>query len=182
MLIDTQLTSLANLLALINADNGAELVLDTDVTIEAAQVWEDEEGDNPRNTSVRVVAVPGSEAYKGAKVLRYTRLDLAEVGAELAQFQLTEETTLEEIKAHVVATLGLIDSDVSFVETEVPLFTDDEIDGETATLTLVADEASYAYVGQLTVTVIEPIDPRAHLKDVLAVDDLTGFELPVVEG
>lgn len=175
MILDPLKSSIQNILDLMNADNGRALTMDQ-VAIGAPEVFEDPEGINTRNTQITVSAVEGSTEFKGSQTLRYSRLALATIGAAVAEYQSDAETTLEAIKAAVVAQLGLIGDDVDFVETAMPVWGDEMIDGETAQLTLRAKADSHAYVGDLMVTVVEPIDGRERMSEVYAVSDLSGFD------
>lgn len=180
MILDPLKSSIQNILDLMNADNNRELTMDQ-VAIGAPEVFEDPEGVNPRNTQIVVSAVEGSTEFKGKQTLRYTRLALAVLGANVSEFQSDAETTLADVKAAVVAELGLIAEDVEFVEAAMPEWEDEMIDGETAPLTLRARADSHAYVGDLIVTVIEPIDGRERMAEVFAVSDLSGFDVAVEE-
>jgi len=175
MIIDPLKSSIQNVLDLMNADNARSLTL-AQVAISAPSVFVDPEGINTRNTQIVVSAVEGSTEFKGSQTLRYTRLDLATVGAAVSEFQTTAESTLADVKAAVVAELGLIAEDVDFVETVMPTWADAMVDGETAPLTLRAAAGSHAYVGDLIVTLVEPVDGRERMSQVYATSDLSGFD------
>lgn len=173
MQIDILKTGQANFLELANTANGQTLTADQ-MTIGAPVVYNDETGTNPRNTQVTISALPGSLEFKGSQTLRYTRLALADVLAGY-EFQSTEESTIEDVLAKVISDLGLVASDVELVETVMPEWDDGTIDEETSPMTLRAVEGSYLYIGDGTVTVVEPIDGRERFSTLYAVQDLDGF-------
>lgn len=173
MQIDILKTGQENFLLLANTANGQSLTAEQ-MTIGSPVVFADETEVNPRNTQVTISALPGSLEFKGSQTLRYTRLALADVLAGY-EFQSVEGSTLEDVLTKAVAELGLVASDVALVETAMPDWEDEMIDGETAPLTLRAVEGSYLYVGDGTVTVIEPIDGRQRFAEMYAVQDLDGF-------
>lgn len=178
MQIDVTKTGLENILLLANTTNGATVAA-TDVEISAVTVFAGEEG-NTRNTQVTFSAKEGSTAYKGSQVLRYTRHTLADIAAirTVGEFQSTEASTLDDVKAFVVGKLGIAASEVDIVEAEFPTWDDGTIDGETAQLTLRVKVGSYLYLGDLAVTVVEPADGRERFSTVFAKQDLDGFDLP----
>lgn len=178
MQIDVTKTGLENILLLANTTNDATVAAE-DVVISAVAEFTGEEG-NTRNTQVTFSAVEGSTAYKGSQVLRYTRHTLADIAAvrPVGEFQSVEASTLDDVKAFVVAALGVAASEIDIVEAEFPTWDDGTVDGETAPLTVRAKAGSYLYLGELTVTVVEPVDGRERMSTVFAIQDLDGFDLP----
>lgn len=177
MQIDILKTGQANFLELANTANGQTLTAEQ-MTIGAPVVYSDDTDGNPRNTQVTISALPGSLEFKGSQTLRYTRLSLADLLADY-EFQSVEGSTIEDVLAKVVSDLGLVESDVTLVETVMPDWEDEMIDGETSPLTLRAVEGSYLYVGDGIVTVVEPIDGRQRFAEMYAVADLDGFVAPI---
>lgn len=168
-------TAQQNLLDLMNAANTQTLTL-ADMTMGAPVVYDDPTDVNTRNTQVTISALQGSEDFKGSQTLRYTRLDVEALVGASYEFQSVEGSTLADVLAGVVAAKGLIAADVELVEAEMPDWSDEMIDGETAPLTLRAKTGSYAYVGEVTITVVEPVDGRERFADLYSVVDLDGFE------
>jgi hypothetical protein len=179
MQIDIAKTGLENILLLANTTNSRTLTA-AEVDISAVTTWVDPQGTNTRNTEVTFSAKAGSVTYKGSQVLRYTRNSLSAIEAilELGEFQSEVGSTIADVKAFAVAALGLAASDVEIVEAEMPTWDDGTVDGETAPLTLRAINGSYLYTGEITVTVVEPVDGRERMSTVYATQDLTGFDLP----
>lgn len=173
-------SALENLIDLFNGQNSQSLTAD-DFNVGSPVVREPDA--NPRNTSVTVSAKVGSEVYKGSQTFTYTRLDINQVATikALGEFQSVEGSTLADVKAFVVTSLGLIADDVEFVQTEFPTFEDEVNENEFAVLTLRAVSGSYAYIGEVAVTVVEPIDGRGRLSELYADTELNGFEYPVTE-
>lgn len=182
MQIDIAKTGLENILLLANTTNSRTLTA-AEVDISAVTTWVDPQGTNTRNTEVTFSAKVGSVTYKGSQVLRYTRNSLSAIAGvlELGEFQSEVGSTIADVKAFAVAALGLAASDVEIVEAEMPTWDDGTVDGETAPLTLRAINGSYLYTGEITVTVVEPVDGRERMSTVYATQDLTGFDLPPAE-
>lgn len=174
MQLDILKTGQENFLALANTANSQTLTA-AQMTIGAPVVYDDPADPKVRNTAVTISALPGSTEFKGAQTLRYTRLDVADVVGASYEFQSVEGSTLADVLAAVVAAKGLIAADVEIVESEMPDWADEMIDGETAPLTLRAVTGSYAYIGTVTISVIEPVDGRERFADLYAVQDLDGF-------
>lgn len=170
MKFDILKSGIANILALVNADNGQELTLEQ-VSISAPAVFADEGGVNPRNTQVVVSAVPGS-GFAGSQTLRFTRIDLAGVSEQAVSIQLDDQSTVASIKAAIVDQLALADSEVALSITEMPDFAE----SNEVVVQLSANEGSYGYIGSVSVTLVAPVVPDVQLSDVLTVTDLNGFE------
>jgi len=182
MQIDVAKTGQENILLLANTTNSKALTA-AEVDISAVTAWVDPEGLNTRNSQVTFSAKAGSVTYKGSQTLRYTRNTLAAIEGilTLGEFQSDVDSTIADVKAFAVAALGLAASDVEIVESEMPTWDDGTVDGETAPLTLRAINGSYLYTGQITVTVVEPVDGRERMSTVYSNQDLTGFDLPPAE-
>jgi len=178
MLLNPAKSALENLFDLFNGQN-SQTYTSADLDVSAPAVREPDE-DNARNTTVTITAKEGSEVVKGTQTFTFTRLNLAQIGTikNQGEYQLVEGDDLASVKAALVASLGLIPAEVDFVETEFPTFNDDVNEHETAVLTLRAKSGSYAYLGDLVVTVVEPVDGRARLSEAYASNDLDGFEYP----
>lgn len=179
MQIDIAKTGLENILLLANTTNGKTHAA-ADVDISAVTSWVDPEGTNTRNSQVTFSAKAGSTTFKGSQVLRYTRNTLAAIAGILpvGEFQSDVDSTIADVKAFAAAALGVAASDVEIVESAMPVWDDGTVDGETAQLTLRAIDGSYLYTGQISVTVVEPVDGRERMSTVFANQDLTGFDLP----
>ncbi|MNH65358.1 hypothetical protein D3C73_173670 [compost metagenome] len=175
MQLDILKSGQENFLLLANTANSQTLTA-SQMTIGAPQVFDDPEDTNLRNTQVTISALPGSTEFKGAQTLRYTRLDVAALVGASYEFQTTAESTIADVLAGVAAAKGLIAADLEITETEMPTWDDGTVDGETAPLTLKAKAGSYAYIGTVTINVIEPVDGRERFADLYAVQDLDGFE------
>lgn len=170
MKFDIQKSGIENVLALVNGDNGQAFTLEQ-ISIGAPAVYVDETGVNPRNTQIEVTALPGS-GMVGTQTHRFTRLDLAGLSQEAIVVQLAEDSTLEAVKAQVVAQLAVADSEVAFSVSEMPAFED----SDEAVIELVAAEGSYGYIGQVSVTLVKFVPEPMQLSEALPNQDLNGFE------
>lgn len=170
MKFNTLQSGIANVLALINVDNAQAFTLEQ-ISISAPAVYVDETGVNPRNTQIVITALAGS-GMVGSQTHRFTRLDLASLSAEAIAVQLGEDSTLEQIKAQVVAQLAVSDAEVSFSVTEMPTFAE----GDQVVIQLVANEGSYGYIGQVDVTLNKYVPEPVQLSALAPNQDLNGFE------
>ena len=170
MQFDILKSGIENILALLNADNGQALTLEQ-VGLTSPSVYVDGAGVNPRNTEITVSALSGS-GFSGSQTLRYTRVDLASKAVEAVEVQLTAESTLETIKAQLVADLGVRDDEVALSDIEMPAF-----EAGQAVIALQAVEGSYGYIGSVSVTLKEfvPAPVEVELAEVLTVTDFNGF-------
>ncbi|MNO12980.1 hypothetical protein D3C76_26000 [compost metagenome] len=178
MQLNAAKSALENLFDLFNGQNSQTLTpAELDVSVPAVRVPDAD----PRNTTVVITAKAGSETHKGSQTFTFTRLDINQIATikTLGEFQSVEGSTLVDAKAFVVAALGLIPAEVDFVESVFPTFSDEENESETATLTLKAKDGSYSYLGELTLTVVEPVDGRERLSELYTSTQLDGFEYPV---
>lgn len=174
MALNLAKTAQQNLLDLMNTANTQTLTL-AQMTMGAPVVYDDPLDLNDRNTQVTISALPGSTEFKGSQTLRYTRLAVGDLVGASYEFQSIEGSTLADVLAAVVAAKGLLAADVELVETEMPDWADEMIDGETAPLTLRAKAGSYAYIGEVTISVVEPVDGRERFATMYSVTDLDGF-------
>lgn len=181
MLLNPAKSALENLFDLFNGQN-SQTYTSADLDVSAVSVREPDE-ENARNSTVTITAKAGSEVVKGSQTFTFTRLDVAQIATvkALGEYQSAEGDDLASVKAWVVGQLGLIPAEVDFVETVFPTFSDEENEAETAVLTLKAKDGSYAYLGQVSVTVVEPADGRVRLSEAYASKDLDGFEYPTAE-
>lgn len=176
MLLDPLKSAIQNVLDLVNDANQTAFT-EADLSVGVPEEFVDPEGLNPRNTAVTLSATPENETHRGQRTVRYTRLDLAAMGDALVEpFQLTGDSTLEDLKAFVVDELGLIADEVDFLEDALPVFEDPVDTEETAELTLVANDGSLVYIGEAAITVREPVDGRTHLNEAIPNTDLDGFD------
>lgn len=165
-------TAQQNLLDLMNTANTQTLTL-AQMTMGAPVVRTPDA--NTRNTTVTISALPGSTEFKGSQTLKYTRLDVEDLVGASYEFQSVEGSTIADVLAAVAAAKGLLAADVEIVETEMPDWADEMIDGETAPLTLRAKAGSYAYIGEVTISVVEPVDGRERFATMYSTTDLDGF-------
>ncbi|MNZ85548.1 hypothetical protein D3C78_1043440 [compost metagenome] len=178
MQINAAKSALQNVIDLFNTKNSQSLT--TNEFDVAAPVVRTPDA-NPHNSSVTISAKVGSETHKGSQTFTYTRLDIAQIATikTLGEFQSVEGSTLADAKAFAVAALGLIAAEVDFVEVAFPTFTDEMNESETATLTLKAKDGSYAYLGEVVLTVVEPVDGRERMSELYSQTQLDGFDYPV---
>lgn len=167
MKINTGVSALQNLIALILADNEGTALTEAQFTAGAPAVIAGEEG---RNTSVTLTAVEG-EGYAGSVTFNYTRLDLnSGVAVPVTSVQIAEGDDLAAATAAVVAAMGLVADEVTASDFEAPV-------GETAgSIVITAVAGSLLYTGEpviIELTVPAPATPD--MSETFAVTDLNGF-------
>ena len=169
MQINTSISAIENLMALINRDNETEVLAEH---LEFGVPTEVTEGHG--NTAITVTAAPLSP-YKGTYDFFYTRLDLADHHEGAVEYVFEEGDTLSSIKADIAAQLGLLDEEVEFDISELDM---DDPDGTVeCSLRPVAD--SLIYIGSLAVNIV--VDTRTPLDQIFTVSELDGFDLPAEE-
>lgn len=169
MKINTSLTAIQNVFAQINADNPGLNLDATKVTVGAPTVFDD--GVNPRNTSINVVAKAGSGWNPGSGGdLKYTRLTLDKgVVTPNLTIAVGDTDDAAAVLATAVAQLGLVASDVEWQGTPtIPA------DGANNTATIKAIDGSYLYVGSLVLTLDNEAAPPEDLE--FQTTDLNGFD------
>lgn len=170
MKYDILKSGIENVLALINADNAQSFTLEQ-ISVSVPSAYVDETGVNPRNTQIVITALPGS-GFVDSQTHRFTRIDLAGQSVEPVVVQLGESSTLEDVKAQVVAQLLVADSEVQLSVSELPAFNgvDEEV------VQLVAVDGSYGYIGQIDVIVKKFIPEPIPMSEASPNQDLNGFE------
>lgn len=171
MQINTSLTALANVYALINAANA--LTLDSTKATVGAPVVRVPDA-NPRNTTITLTAVDGGGYEAGTTVdVTYTRLGMGS-GVAVPEFGFFTDgtTTPAAFKTAVAVSLGLLESDITLTG-DLP-----DTEGETVTIVLAAAANSLLYVGSQNLTVEWP-QGEPTMAEAVTVTSLDGFD-PVV--
>lgn len=172
MLIDTSKTALENLVALIKDANPSSKVSTSNITLGAATARTPDA--NPRNTSVVITAGTGYQA--GTKTLTYNRIGLdkgvvsPDLTIDVAGNDSAAETTL---LAELATQLGLKAGEFA-LDASTPL-SGVSNDGTPVNLTLKANDASYFYVGSITIEVTWPV-VNPTLDQDMTTADLNGFD------
>lgn len=168
MQINTSLTALANVYALINAANA--LTLDaTKATVSAPVVRAPDA--NPRNTTVTLTAVDGGGYEAGSTIdVTYTRLGMGS-GVAVPEFGFfTDDTTTPAaFKTAVATSLGLIESEIVLTG-DLP-----DAEGESVTIVLAAKAGSLIYIGSQNLTVEWP-QGEPTMAEAVTVTALDGFD------
>lgn len=168
MKINTTLTALANVYALVNAANA--LTLDaTKATVGAPAARTPDA--NPRNTTVTLTAVDGGGIEAGTTVdVTYDRLGMGS-GVVTPEFSFFTDgtTTLPSFKTAVATSLGLIEAEIDVTGT-LPA-----TEGETTTMVVAAKAGSLLYVGTQNLTVEWPAGEPTMAESV-TVTQLSGFD------
>ena len=178
MFINSSLTGLQNLVALINADNGVSSMTETNVTFGLpTEITPDGAG---RNTEIVVTPVNNMDFIGGPQTFTYRRLGLdTQVVSPNLTYAVVDSTTVASLKAVVCAALNLMPSEVDFVETVVardPL--DQGGTGFVTQMHLAAKPESIVYVGTLVIDCTwESTDPV--MNNTFPTTALSGFN-PVV--
>lgn len=172
---DMTLPSKEVLLALINSANGTSLATNQ-VTFGEPSVLElDPDG---KTTSVTVTAVPGS-GYKGFEVVRYDRVDLADVlsisGISPSVVRSTE-TTVHELLPAINALYGINLSPEEVDDAPIAPFTGEL--NETVNVDVVVKATSLAYTGSMQVVLRSAEIALADIIVITALDGLT-YTAPV---
>lgn len=172
MKIDLAKTALSNLVALILNDNAGTTLEERQFTAAApVAIAEPVEG---RNTSVELTAVTG-EGYRGSVAFNYTRLALdGEVETTPTEFSVEETDVEADVATALINQLKLLESEVQSTDFVAPVVDVDGNQESAGSITLVAKEGSFLYVGTLTIVLNAKLDPT--LEDTFTVTDLTGFE------
>lgn len=168
MKINTTLTALANVYALVNAANALTL----DATkgtfgVPAART----PGADPRNTTVTLTAVDGGGIEAGSTVdVTYNRLGMGS-GVVTPEFEFftDDTTTLASFKTAAATSLGLIESELDLVGA-LPT-----AEGETTTIVISAKPGSLLYVGTQDLTVEWP-QGEPTMAESVTVTQLDGFD------
>lgn len=168
MKINTTLTALANVYALVNAANA--LTLDVTKATIGVPVGREPDAD-PRNTSVALTAVDGGGYEAGSTVnVNYTRLGMGSgvVSPEFGFFT-DGTTTLASFKTAAAVSLGLIESELDFTG-DIPT-----AEGQTTTIAVSAKAGSLLYVGTQDLTVEWP-QGEPTMAESVTVTQLDGFD------
>lgn len=197
MKINTSLTGVANLLALVNADNSTALTLGQ-LDFAAPSVAA---GTGGRNTSA-TLTMKANQVYQGSQTFSYIRLPVGgAITAPVTSYGYTNETTWADLKTAIAAGLGVRREDITFAnlpnttggktvtwdnETETVAVQDGEqaetnvsavygFDDPTGPdFDVAAVAGSYLYTGTQAVDLTWN---RPEVSTVLTVTDLNGFEV-----
>jgi hypothetical protein len=174
--INTSLSALDNLLALVNAANTGQTITNAQVTAGAPSVKSDT-GDG-RNTTVALTAV-GGQGYTGAVSVNYTRRGLNDsVLSPVDSYTATTGTTAAALVTALAAQLGLVESELHLEDPAAPgTPLSGAQSGNQATLDLVANAGSLLYVdGSLQAIAMTWQAPQVALDSAVTVTDLSGFD------
>jgi hypothetical protein len=174
--INTSLSALDNLLALVNAANTGQTITNAQVTAGAPSVKSDT-GDG-RNTTVALTAV-GGQGYTGAVSVNYTRRGLNDsVLSPVDSYTATTGTTAAALVTALAAQLGLVESELHLEDPAAPgTPLSGAQSGNQATLDLVANAGSLLYVdGSLQAIAMTWQAPQVALSSAVTVTDLSGFD------
>lgn len=173
MATDLTLTSQAQVLALINADNAATvpvggLLLTTHVTFGVPAV--NAEGGGVGNTDL-IVSSAINSGYVGDVEVNYNRLDLEGFTAfGPAEVIVTEEATLADV---LTAFNALYSANLEMADVVNNALPEPDFDGEN--YTLVAAAGSLAYIGDIVVKLSVASTP---LNTIITTTTLNGLEFP----
>lgn len=166
MKINAALSAVANLFALVNADNA--LTLDaTKVTpgVPASRVPDA----NPTNTTLTLTAI-ADQGYFGTVNVTYTRLGMGSgVITPIFDFLTDGTTTNATLLAAAAASLGLVASEIE-ITGALPA-----ADGDTTVVSLAAKADSLLYIGSQNLNLEWPA-ADVDLSEAVAVTQLNGFE------
>jgi hypothetical protein len=176
MQINTSLSALDNLLALINAANTGQTITDTQVTAGTpAEQTADGQG---RNTNVAINAVAG-QGYTGTQTVTYARHPLNDSVAS-PDFAVTETigATAASIITALAATNGLVASELELQDpANGNAVVTGAISNSPATLNLVSITGSLLYIDASSQAVTFTWqEPQVALTTAIATTALSGFD------
>lgn len=167
MKVNIALTAVANLLGALNGDNAGLGATAANVTFGVPTAVDGTEG---RNTEVVVTAVEG-QGFRGSKTLSYTRQGLSSgaiASTAPSQIEVAANATEVQVLTAMVATLGLIESEVELLSFTAP------VDTETNGVAVIAAKvAGLLYSGSRQYPLVVPVPS---LDSAIATSDLNSFE------
>lgn len=174
--INSGLSALDNLLAILNAANTGQTITNTQVTAGVPSVKTDS-GDG-RNTTVAMAAVAG-QGYTGSVSVNYTRRGLNDsVLNPVDSYTATTGDTAAAILAALVTQLGLVAAEVHLEDPAAPgTPLSGAQTGNQASLNIVTKAGSLLYVDGSTQAIAMTWDaPQVDLATAVATTNLGGFD------
>lgn len=169
--INLALSAVANVLALLNADNPGAVAPFTAANITLGVPAERVADADPSNTSLGLTSV-ADQGYTGTDTVTYTRLSVLQGNlAPVTAVPVVLADDQAAVEAKVIAALKVLASEVTFSAYTAPV---DEATPGTITVTPVA--GSLLYVGAAAVLDITVQDADAVLADNITQKQLSGFE------